>query len=60
MPMPRTASHLEQFKTNRRMLAMNLNSVWGDVLRVKKQQAQLAALTFMAYLKRIAGIDGSR
>jgi hypothetical protein len=36
---------------------MNLNSAWGDVLRLQKQQAQLAALTFAAYVKRMAAID---
>ena len=53
---PVAASNLEQFKTSRRKIAMSLNSVGGDLLRVQKQQAQLAALTFVAYLKRMAGM----
>jgi hypothetical protein len=53
---PAAAASLEQFKANRRKLSMNLNSAWGDLLRVQKQQAQLAALTFAAYLKRVAGL----
>jgi hypothetical protein len=53
---PAAANTLEQFKASRRKLAMNFNSVWGDLLRVQKQQAQLAALTLMAYLKRMAGM----
>jgi hypothetical protein len=53
---PAAATNLEQFKATRRKLAMNFNSVWGDLLRVQKQQAQLVALTFTAYLKRMAGM----
>ena len=53
---PTAATNLEQFKASRRKLAITLNSVWGDLLRVQKQQAQLAALTFMAYVRRMAGM----
>jgi predicted flap endonuclease-1-like 5' DNA nuclease len=53
---PAAAINLAQFKTSRRKLAMNLNSACGDLLRVQKHQAQLAALTFVAYLKRMAGM----
>ena len=54
---PVAADTQEQFKATRRKLAMQFSSVWGDLLRVQKQQAQLAALTFLAYLKRMAGLS---
>jgi hypothetical protein len=55
---PAAAKDLEEFKMARRKLAMNLASIRGDLLRLQKHLAQLAALTFGAYLKRMAGMDG--
>ncbi len=53
---PAASSDLEQFRSSRRKLAITLQSVRGDLLRIHRQQAQLAALTFARYLARMSGL----
>jgi hypothetical protein len=55
---PAAAAELETYRTNRRKLVSSLLSARGDLLRAQRQLAQLAALTFARYLKRMTGMDG--
>ncbi len=54
---PAASVELEQYRAQRRKLETSLFSARGDLLRVQKQLAQLAALTFARYLKRMAGMN---
>jgi DNA repair exonuclease SbcCD ATPase subunit len=53
---PAAALELEKYRSQRRKFETSLFSARGDLLRVQKQLAQLAALTFARYLKRMAGM----
>jgi hypothetical protein len=52
---PAASAELENFRAQRRKLETSLFSTRGDLLRIQRQLAQLAALTFARYLKRMAG-----
>jgi DNA-binding helix-hairpin-helix protein with protein kinase domain len=54
---PAASAEREKYRVSRRKLETSLLSARGDLLRVQKQLNQLAALTFMRYLKRMTGMD---
>jgi DNA-binding helix-hairpin-helix protein with protein kinase domain len=54
---PAASAEKEVYRANRRKLETALLSARGDLLRVQKQIAQLAALTFARYFRRMAGMD---
>ncbi len=53
---PAASLELEKYRSQRRKLETGLFSARGDLLRIQKQLGQLAALTFVRYLKRMAGM----
>jgi len=53
---PAASLELEKYRSQRRKLETSLFSARGDLLRIQKQLGQLAALTFIRYLKRMAGM----
>jgi DNA-binding helix-hairpin-helix protein with protein kinase domain len=54
---PAASAEKETYRANRRKLEASLLSARGDLLRVQKQIAQLAALTFARYFRRMTGMD---
>ena len=54
---PPASAEREKYRLSRRKLETTLLSARGELVRVQKQLAQLAALTFVRYLKRMTGMD---
>jgi hypothetical protein len=54
---PAASAEKETYRANRRKLETALLSARGDLLRVQKQLAQLALLTYARYFRRMVGMD---